>query len=452
MAVIASHCKDIIINVVDINEKRIKAWNNENLDKLPIYEPGLKEVIKKTRNINLFFSIDIRKSISESDMIFISVNTPTKTKGFGAGYASDLKWVEESARQVAKYAEGHTIVVEKSTLPVKTAELIKTILDAQCEKNNLNKQNKSFSVLSNPEFLSEGNAINDLENPDRVLIGGEDDYSVNELELIYKEWISESKILCTNLWSSELSKLSANAFLAQRISSINSIAAICEQTGAEIKEVSRAIGLDKRIGNKFLSPGPGFGGSCFKKDILNLVYLCEFYGLKEVANYWEQVVILNNWQKDRISALIVRKLFGTVSLKKIAVLGFAFKANTNDTREAAAIFITKELIENGAKLLIHDPKVSSCEIAESINIPSLNNINNSDEGGWIYEKNYEKLFYQIDAVLILTEWDEYKSIEWKKYVENMRKPAWVFDTRNIIKKQDVISCGINYWALGDGNN
>ena len=452
MAVIASHCKDIIINVVDINEKRIKAWNNENLDKLPIYEPGLKEVIKKTRNINLFFSIDIRKSISESDMIFISVNTPTKTKGFGAGYASDLKWVEESARQVAKYAEGHTIVVEKSTLPVKTAELIKTILDAQCEKNNFNKQNKSFSVLSNPEFLSEGNAINDLENPDRVLIGGEDDYSVNELELIYKEWISESKILCTNLWSSELSKLSANAFLAQRISSINSIAAICEQTGAEIKEVSRAIGLDKRIGNKFLSPGPGFGGSCFKKDILNLVYLCEFYGLKEVANYWEQVVILNNWQKDRISALIVRKLFGTVSLKKIAVLGFAFKANTNDTREAAAIFITKELIENGAKLLIHDPKVSSREIAESINIPSLNNINNSDEGGWIYEKNYEKLFYQIDAVLILTEWDEYKSIEWKKYVENMRKPAWVFDTRNIIKKQDVISCGINYWALGDGNN
>ncbi len=448
MAVIASHCKDIIFNVIDINKKRIKAWNSIDLDNLPIYEPGLKGVIRKTRNINLFFSSDTEKHISESDIVFISVNTPTKTRGLGAGYASDLKWVEESARQVAKFSTGHTIVVEKSTLPVKTAELIKTILEAQ-SKNNL--ENKSFSVLSNPEFLSEGNAINDLENPDRVLIGGDDSDAIYELEKIYSKWISAKKILRTNLWSSELSKLSANAFLAQRISSINSIAAICEKTGADIKEVSQAIGLDTRIGNKFLSPGPGFGGSCFKKDILNLVYLCRNFGLDEVADYWEQVVFLNNWQRLRISSLVIKKLFGTVSLKKIAILGFSFKANTNDTREAASNYITKDLIDNGAKLFISDPKVSADQIESSLKIKRTDDINNSEEGCWLYENDLNKLFYQVDAVLILTEWEDYKNIEWEKYSGIMRKPAWVFDTRNILDKKKVISSGINYWGLGDGN-
>ncbi len=452
MAVIASHCKNISVNVVDINEKRINSWNSHSLDNLPIYEPGLKEVIKKTRNINLFFSTDIKNAISKSDMVFISVNTPTKLKGFGAGYASDLKWVEESARQVAKYSKGHTIVIEKSTLPVKTAELIKTILEAQSENKHSKGTKKSFSVLSNPEFLSEGNAIDDLENPDRVLIGGDDEYSINELEQIYRTWISKNKILRTNLWSSELSKLSANAFLAQRISSINSISAICEKTGADIKEVSKAIGLDKRIGNRFLSAGPGFGGSCFKKDILNLVYLCRYYGLKEVSDYWEQVVLLNNWQRNRISSLVVKKLFGTVSLKKIAILGFAFKANTNDVREAAAINITKDLIENGAKLLIHDPKVNSEQIETAIDLKCSDDIDNSNQGSWIFQEDFNKLFFEIDAVLVLTEWNDYKSIRWDIYSKNMRKPAWVFDTRNIIDKEKVISSGLNYWGLGDGNN
>ena len=452
MAVIAKYCKEIIINVVDINQKRIDAWNSDSLDNLPIYEPGLKDIIRHTRNKNLFFSNDIKKSIAEADIVFISVNTPTKQKGHGAGYACDLKWVEESARDVAKYSKGHTIVVEKSTLPVKTAELIKTILEAQYQDEDFVSKNKSFSVLSNPEFLSEGNSINDLESPDRVLIGGEDNNSINELTEIYKTWISSDKIIQTNLWSSELSKLSANAFLAQRISSINAISAICEQSGANINEVSVAIGLDTRIGSKFLSPGPGFGGSCFQKDILNLVYLCNFYGLDSVANYWEQVVFMNNWQRNRISSLVVKKLFGTVSLKKILVLGFAFKANTNDTRESAASYITRDLLDNGAKLLIHDPQVSAEQIEIAIGIDRAKEINKLEEGGWIYVNKLNEIVYQVDAVLVLTEWDEYKDIEWKRFANLMRKPAWVFDTRNIVNKSMVISSGINYWGLGDGNN
>ena len=297
--------------------------------------------IKKCRNKNLYFSSQVEKYISSADIVFISVNTPTKTKGIGAGKASDLKWVEACARQVAKYASGYTIVVEKSTLPVKTAEVIKTILEASPR----NEANVSFDVLSNPEFLAEGSAIKDLEMPDRVLIGGENPAAINSLSEIYKNWVPEKKILHTNIWSSELAKLTANAFLAQRVSSINSISAICEATGADVREVSRAIGSDSRIGSKFLDSGPGFGGSCFKKDILNLVYLCQYFGLPEVANFWEEVVTLNEWHQHRISKLIVKKLFGTISSKKIAILGFAFKANTNDTRESAAITICKDLID-----------------------------------------------------------------------------------------------------------
>ena len=347
MAVISDHCQDIKVTLVDTDIKKIKAWNSEDPSRLPIYEPGLQEVVLRNRGNNLFFSTDIKNSIREADMIFISVNTPTKIKGLGAGYASDLKWVESSARQVAEHAAGHTIIVEKSTVPVRTAELIEEILNrSQMESKDIDK--KTFSVLSSPEFLAEGTAIKDLENPDRVLIGGSDKKAIKLLSAIYTRWISEEKILLTNVWSSELSKLIANAFLAQRISSINSISALCEATGADIQEVVKAIGSDQRIGKKFLSPGPGFGGSCFQKDILNLVYISRFYGLEIVANYWEQILFINDWQKKRISTLIIEKFFGTVSNKKIVILGFAFKSYTNDTRESPAIQIVKDLIENGA--------------------------------------------------------------------------------------------------------
>ena len=368
MAVFADKCPYLEVTVLDINEERIKQWNNTNLDGLPVYEPGLKDVIQRVRGKNLFFSTAIESVISESQMVFISVNTPTKKKGFGAGYASDLKWVEASARQVARYSRKHTIVVEKSTLPVKTAQVIKDILKNSAEETANKSDEKTFSVLSNPEFLAEGTAINDLNNPDRVLIGGDDFESINLLRTIYKNWVPEDKIISTNLWSSELSKLTANAFLAQKISSINSISAICEVTGAEVNEVANAVGSDKRIGSKFLSSGPGFGGSCFKKDILNLVYLSRHYGLNEVAEYWEQIVKINNWQKKRISRLIVEKLYGTVTLKKIVILGFAFKSNTNDTRESPAISIVKDLLENGAEIIISDPKVNSSQITKDLNL------------------------------------------------------------------------------------
>ena len=331
MAVIADRCPHVEINVVDLNEERIANWNNNDLSKLPIFEPGLDKIIKRCRNQNLHFSTDVEKQIALADMIFISVNTPTKTKGIGAGQAVDLKWVESSARQISIHAKGETIVVEKSTLPVKTAETIKKILLSNRNSSLENDSGKKFSVLSNPEFLAEGSAISNLENPDRVLIGGDNKNAINALKDIYLNWVPSSKILTTDLWSSELSKLISNAFLAQRISSINSVSAICESTGADVNEVAAAVGADKRIGKYFLNSGPGFGGSCFKKDILNLVYLSEYLGLKEVANFWESVVTLNKWHQHRISNLITKKLFGTLANKKILILGFAFKANTNDT-------------------------------------------------------------------------------------------------------------------------
>ncbi len=447
MAVIADKCPTIEVNVVDIDHKRIKSWNEEDLSRLPVFEPGLDNLIKKNRNKNLFFTTKIEDSIKKADMVFISVNTPTKKNGVGAGLASDLCWVESCARQVAEFAQSHTIVVEKSTLPVRTAEAIESILNANLNADK--EQDKSFSVLSNPEFLAEGSAINDLINPDRVLIGGRDIKAMNALKSIYLSWVDQNKILYSSLWSSELSKLVSNAFLAQRISSINSISALCEKTDADIREVSMAIGRDKRIGANFLNVSPGFGGSCFKKDILNLVYLANYYGLPEVSQYWEQVVKINDWQKKRISNLIIKKLFGTISGKKIAVLGFAFKANTNDTRESAAISICQDFLIEGAKVAIHDPKVDPKQISLHLN-QSQKDLEelNSMQGGWQFFENIYESISDSDAILILTEWDQYKDIDWFKVSNIMRSPSWVFDTRSIVNETSIKKTNLNYWNIG----
>jgi len=457
MSVIADKCPHLQLHVVDINEQRINAWNSKNLEDLPIYEPGLDKKIKKCRDINLYFSTDIEKNISNADIVFISVNTPTKTNGMGAGKASDLKWVEACARQVSKYASGHTIVVEKSTLPVKTAEVIKIILE-DAQLNSQNKSKATFDVLSNPEFLAEGSAIEDLENPDRVLIGGENIEAINLLSEIYLNWVPKEKILHTNIWSSELAKLTSNAFLAQRISSINSISAICEATGADVREVSRAIGSDSRIGSKFLDSGPGFGGSCFKKDILNLVYLCEYFGLPEVAKFWEEVIEINKWHQHRISKLIVKKLFGTVTGKKISILGFAFKANTNDTRESAAITICKDLIEEGALLSIHDPKVDKNQIEKDLGVKlSLNSEDILEDESlknkarWTYATSINESLTGADASIILTEWKEYENIDWHIAKKIMRSPSWIFDARSILNSKLVKNAGLNLWSIGDGS-
>ena len=458
MAVIADKCPELLVNVVDVNEERINLWNSLNLDLLPIYEPGLDKIIKKRRNKNLFFSTKLEDNISKADMIFISVNTPTKKKGVGAGKASDLKWVEACARQVAKYSRGYTIVVEKSTLPVKTAEVIKTILEAS-QLSPDDGEKKQFDVLSNPEFLAEGTAIKDLEYPDRVLIGGENKKAINSLTEIYANWVPINKILHTNIWSSELAKITANAFLAQRISSINSIGAICEATGADVREVARAIGSDSRIGSKFLDAGPGFGGSCFKKDILNLVYLSSYFGLNEVANFWEGVVLLNKWHQHRISRLIIKKLLGTVTGKKICILGFAFKANTNDTRESASINICKDLLEEGAVLQIHDPKVDPKQIEinlgkkENKKIKEIKDQNYFElEGQWSFEKDINISSDGADAIVVLTEWNEYSKINWLVISNKMRKPSWVFDARSIVSRSKVLEANLNLWKIGDGTN
>jgi len=455
MSVIAEKCPEITVNVVDINANRIDLWNSKDLNNLPIYEPGLAKIIKNCRGKNLHFSTNVEKEIKNADMIFISVNTPTKTKGIGAGKASDLKWVEVCAREVAKYATGHTIVVEKSTLPVKTAEVIKNILENSNEKQEEN--NSTFDVLSNPEFLAEGSAINDLLDPDRVLIGGESNIAIMALHNVYRNWVANEKILHTNIWSSELAKLTANAFLAQRISSINSIGAICEATGADVREVARAIGTDSRIGSKFLDSGPGFGGSCFKKDILNLVYLSNYFGLREVANFWEGVVQLNSWHQHRISELIVKKLFGTITGKKISILGFSFKANTNDTRESAAITICRDLIEEGAILKIHDPKVNKYQIEDDLNLEEHSHLLSKDnfkiqrDGAWIFSEDIMDSFEEVDAVVVLTEWFEYSKLNWEIISKKMRKPGWVFDARSIISAKDVINSGLKLWRIGDGS-
>ncbi len=447
MAVFADKCPQIDIDIVDINQERINAWNQSDLTKLPIFEPGLNEIIQRVRGRNLHFSCDIEASVEKADMVFISVNTPIKQKGIGAGETSDLRWVESCARKISEVASGHTIVVEKSTLPVRTAQTIKDILYSANSKMENENNKKSFSVLSNPEFLAEGTAIENLENPDRVLIGGEDEDAINALKSIYLNWVPLDKIICSNLWSSELSKLTANAFLAQRISSINSISALCEVTGADIKEVGKAVGTDSRIGEKFIFPGPGFGGSCFKKDILNLVYLCKYFGLDEVAEYWINIVKINSWQKKRIYKLIVDKLYGNLYQKKIAILGFAFKANTNDTRESPAIDICKNLLNEGAFLSIHDYKVSLDSIKKELDFDQITNISNESLN---FKTDIYEVTRNVDAIIILTEWPNYKLLDWEKILNNLRKPAWIFDTRLLLNSNDFKDKDVNFWQLGLG--
>ncbi len=457
MAVIADQCPDVQVTVVDINQTRINAWNDSDLSKLPVYEPGLDAVVQRARGRNLFFSTAVDEAIAAADMVFISVNTPTKTKGLGAGQASDLRWVEACARQVAQSAQGHTIVVEKSTLPVRTAEAVKSILLAA--EQSADSPQRTFSVLSNPEFLAEGTAIQDLELPDRVLIGGENLEAIDALASVYGEWVPQDRILRTNLWSSELSKLTANAFLAQRISSINSVAALCEATGADVREVAKAIGTDSRIGPKFLQAGPGFGGSCFQKDILNLVYLCRHFGLPDVADYWEAVVKVNTWQQHRIARMVVQKLFGTVTGKRLAILGFAFKADTNDTREAPAIRIVKDLLDEGAQLAIHDPKVEPEQIARDLKLPASTapdadsgptRASLSGEGTWWPAEDIASAVKGADAVIILTEWSQYRALDWSVLGSLMRQPAWVFDARSVVTPAEVESAGLNFWRVGEG--
>lgn len=432
MAVIASKNPNYKITVVDINEEKIKAWQT---DQLPIFEPGLLEVVQKTRGINLFFSTEIEKSINDADIIFVSVNTPTKSFGEGAGKASDLQFIESTARSIISASTSNKIVVEKSTLPVKTASALEKIL-------NHNEKGLRFEVLSNPEFLAEGSAIKDLEFPDRVLIGSKETESGiiarKELVKIYASWVPQDKIIESNIWSSELSKLTANAFLAQRISSINSISALCEKTGADVTEISKAIGADSRIGNKFLNASIGFGGSCFKKDILNLVYICESLGLIEVAEYWEGVVKINEYQEKRFVQKMLSLMFNTLATKKIAMFGFAFKANTGDTRETPALYVARQLLEERAILSITDPKA----------IPNakldLNEYTNKIK---FSESPYEAA-KEADAVIVMTEWDLYKTLDYKKIFSSMRKPAFVFDGRNILDHNELKSLGFIVHAIG----
>ena len=450
MAVIALNCPDINVNVVDLNQERINDWNSEDLSKIPIYEPGLAEIVEKTRGKNLFFSTNVDEEIKKAEIIFISVNTPTKTYGEGKGMAADLKFVELCARQIADVATSDKIIVEKSTLPVRTASSLNTIFN---QKNNGIK----FEVLSNPEFLAEGTAIDDLLNADRILIGSSQTEkgvaAAKILSDIYSKWIPTSKILTTNIWSSELSKLTANAFLAQRISSINAISALCEATEADIDEVALAIGTDTRIGSKFLKSSVGFGGSCFQKDILNLVYLCEYYNLNEVAEYWRQVVKINDYQKNRFAKNVINSLFNTVNGKKICFLGWAFKKDTNDTRESASIYIADSLIDNMAQIHIYDPKVSKDQIHKDLSYLweqkgcSKDQINDRMKNIIIYN-NYTDATSDSHAILLLTEWDEFKEYNWKSVYKNMKKPAFFFDGRNVLDKKIMNNIGFNYKKIG----
>jgi UDPglucose 6-dehydrogenase len=436
MAVIALKAPDIQVTVVDMNTTRIAAWNS---DTLPIYEPGLDAVVKEARGRNLFFTTDVKGAIAAADIIFVSVNTPTKTYGVGAGRAADLRYIESVARTIAEVSTTPKIIVEKSTIPVKTAETIQQILAA-------NTNGATFQVLSNPEFLAEGTAVPDLFNPDRVLIGGErtpaGDAAVAKLVSIYARWVPRERILTTNLWSSELSKLVANAFLAQRISSINSISALCEATGADVDEVANAIGKDSRIGPKFLKASVGFGGSCFQKDILNLVYICESLGLPEVAAYWNGVVAMNDYQKRRFSAKIVRSLFNTVADKRIAVLGFAFKKDTNDTRESAAIEVVRNLLAEQANVVVYDPKVPAAEI-----IADVLGKGQSNPRLTVAPSAYAAA-EGAHAIAIVTEWDEFKTLDYAKVFAGMQKPAFLFDGRNIVDLAALRALGFRAHGIG----
>jgi UDPglucose 6-dehydrogenase len=439
MAVMADRCPGLDITVVDLDQARIDAWNNLGRGPLPVYEPGLEAVLDRVLGRNLQFSTDVANGIRNADMVFLSVNTPTKQNGHGAGVAADITYIEKAARQIADVAKGHTIVVERSTLPVRTADVLRRIF--------ANAPAAGFEVLSNPEFMAEGTAISDLESPDRVLVGGHCDHAVDQLADIYSNWVSPERIIRTNLWSSELAKLTANAFLAQRISSINSIAALCEKTGADVVEVRRAIGSDSRLGSHFLSPGPGFGGSCFKKDLLNLIYLADHYGLAPVANYWRSVVEMNAYAQQRLVRMIVRHLFGTLRDKTIAILGFAFKADTNDTRESPAIAICRELLGEGAHLAIHDPRVSPKDVQAALDSAVEFG---SGQSSFRVESQLSETFYDADAAVVLTDWAEYRQLDWPLLGALMRRPAWVFDTRRGVDLEAARRCGLETWAIGAG--
>jgi len=443
MAMIAQKCEGIhTVTVADINEERIAAWNS---DTLPVFEPGLDEVVKESRGRNLFFTTDKETAIREADIIFVSVGTPTKTYGAGAGRAADLKYIELCARDIARISTSPKIVVEKSTIPVRTAQSLKTVLTAN------SKPGIEFQVLSNPEFLAEGTAIQDLNAPDRVLIGGEEtpegQKAIESLVSVYANWVPRDRIITTNLWSSELSKLVANAFLAQRISSINSISALCEATGANVDQVAFAIGKDSRIGPKFLKASVGFGGSCFQKDLLNLVYLCEHFGLPEVAEYWDQVIKMNDWQKSRFSQNIVSSLFNTLNGKRIAILGFAFKKDTNDTRETAAMYIGRDLIEEQGQVAIYDPQVDSAQIFKDLKQPTHLEDGSANDRVDICEDPY-KAAKDAHGLAILTEWDEFKDLDFQKIFDSMIKPAYVFDGRNILDHAKLRKIGFEVFAIG----
>src|SRR5271157_1437771 len=436
MAMIALKAPDIEVRVVDMNASRIAAWGSGTL---PFYEPGLDEIVRQVRGKNLHFSTDVKSAIEAADIVFVAVNTPTKSYGVGAGRAADLRFIESVARTIADCASGPKIIVEKSTIPVKTAETIKDILAA-------NGRGIKFQVLSNPEFLAEGTAVADLLNPDRVLIGGERTRegaaAVKKLAEVYARWVPADRIITTNLWSSELSKLVANAFLAQRISSINSISALCEATGADVDEVANAIGRDSRIGPKFLKASVGFGGSCFQKDILNLVYLCEHFGLPEVAAYWEGVVKMNDWQKHRFASRIVHSLYNSVADKKIAVLGFAFKKDTNDTRESAAISVCRDLIAEQARVTVYDPKVPAAEIRRDV----LGQ--DGDSPLLAVAPDAYEAAKDSHAVVVATEWDEFKTLDFARIYEGMSKPAFVFDGRNVLDLRKLEKIGFRAFGIG----
>ncbi|WP_205600274.1 MULTISPECIES: nucleotide sugar dehydrogenase [Sphingobacterium] len=441
MSVIAQQCPDIQITLVDMNAERIAAWNNPDLEQLPIYEPGLSAIVAESRGRNLFFSTDVEKAIDEADMIFISVNTPTKNYGKGKGMAADLKYIELCARQIADVATSDKIVVEKSTLPVRTAAALKSIL------HNTNS-GVNFHILSNPEFLAEGTAVQDLLQPDRVLIGGEDQDAIQALVDVYARWVDRDKILTTNLWSSELSKLTANAFLAQRVSSINSISELCEKTGADVQEVAKAIGMDSRIGSKFLKASVGFGGSCFQKDILNLVYIARSYNLHEVADYWDQVIRMNDHQKQRFADNIIQTLYNTVNGKKIAILGWAFKKDTNDTRESAAIYVTDHLLNEQASISVYDPKVPAEKVFIDLEYLNSRPAIETQSLVVVNDDPYEAC-KSAHAIAILTEWDEFKSYDWQRIKQSMKSPSFIFDGRKLLNREELEKLGFIYYGIGE---
>lgn len=444
MAVIAKKCPKVRVCVVDISQKQIDAWNS---DKLPIYEPGLPEVVADTKGKNLFFSTDVDAEIEKADIIFISVNTPTKTQGIGAGRAANIKNCELCARQIARVATSSKIVVEKSTVPVRTAQAVQRVLSS-------NDKGIKFQVLSNPEFLAEGTAIADLFAPDRVLIGGQQTpeglAAAAKLVSVYANWVPKEQILTTNLWSSELSKLVANAFLAQRVSSINSISALCEATGADVSEISRAVGMDARIGKRFLQSSVGFGGSCFQKDILNLVYLCETFGLEECSNYWNQVVLMNDYQKKRFSQKMVAKMFNTVTGKKIAMLGYAFKKDTGDVRETPAMFVLRDLLDESARVHVYDPQVTREDMWTEMNYTCGINHDNTPglDESVITESDVYAACDGAHAICVLTEWDEFKDLDYEKIFKGMAKPAFLFDGRNILDYAKLREIGFEVHAIG----